>query len=131
MAGPRGRALRSARGRCRHAATDRPGLPVPESTPRPGCAAPESDAQHPLPRHLVPALHTELHDPPDRGCRRGVRLHEKRFGHVGGRRHGGGLPAGQRRRFLAQRRRLQHAGGTDGPEPEIFRHSGRTQTERL
>ena len=25
--------LRPARGRCRHAATDRPGLPVPESTP--------------------------------------------------------------------------------------------------
>ncbi len=131
MAGPRGRALRPARGRGRHAATDRPGLPGPESTPRPGCTAPEGDAQHPLPRHLVPALIAELHDPPDRGCRRGVRLHEERFGHVGGRRHGGGLPAGQRRRFLAQRRSLQHAGGTDGPEPEIFRHSGRAQPERL
>ncbi len=55
---------------------------------------PQSDAQHPLPRHLVPAFIAQLHDPPDRGCRRGVRLHEERFGHVRGRRHGGGLPAG-------------------------------------
>ncbi len=60
-------------------------------------------------------------------------LHEERFGHVGGRRHGGGLPAGQRPPISGSTSGpLQHAGGKlTAPEPEIFpAFPGRAQPER-
>ena len=73
-------ALRPAPGRRRHAAADRPGLRSPAVAARTGRQTSEGDAEHPLPRHVVHAVVAQLHDPPYRGRRRGIRLYREHVG---------------------------------------------------
>ena len=131
MARCRRGALRPAPGRRRHAAADRPGLRSPAVAARTGRQTSEGDAEHPLPRHVVHAVVAQLHDPPYRGRRRGIRLYREHVGRFGGGRSGRGLPAGQCLGHLDQRRRLQHPRRADRSKPQVRRHPRRPQPPGL